>query len=129
MNISVTRNTGWIGFAVRLKVFINGVEMAKVANAETQAVNIPLPAGDAAILTIKSLRTSSIQVQDGDQVLIETNPTYKTCFSIAIAILLISFFLRYSADMPSLLLSLVAFSLIIVTFFIQQFKLSKINQP
>ena len=44
MNISVTRNTGWIGFAVRLKVFINGVEMAKVANAETQAVNIPLPA-------------------------------------------------------------------------------------
>ena len=129
MKISVTRNTGWIGFAVRLKVFINGVEMAKVANAETQAVNIPLPAGDAAILTIKSLRTSSIQVQDGDQVLIETNPTYKTCFSIAIAILLISFFLRYSADMPSLLLSLVAFSLIIVTFFIQQFKLSKINQP
>ena len=128
MKISVTRNTGWIGFAVRLKVFINGVEMAKVANAETQAVNIPLPAGDAAILTIKSLRTSSIQVQDGDQVLIETNPTYKTCFSIAIAILLISFFLRYSADMPSFLLSLVAFSLIIVTFFIQQFKLSKINQ-
>ena len=128
MNISVTRNTGWIGFAVRLKVFINGVEMAKVANAETQAVNIPLPAGDAAILTIKSLRTSSIQVQDGDQVLIETNPTYKTCFSIAIAILLISFFLRYSADMPFFLLSLVAFSLIIVTFFIQQFKLSKINQ-
>lgn len=102
--------------------------MAKVANAETQAVNIPLPAGDAAILTIKSIRTSSIQVQDGDQVLIETNPTYKTCFSIAIAILLISFFLRYSADMPFFLLSLVAFSLIIVTFFIQQFKLSKINQ-
>ena len=129
MKISVTRNTGWIGFAVRLKVFINGVEMAKVANSATQFLDIPLPEGDAAILTIKSLRTSSIQVQDGDQVLIETNPTYKTCFSIAIAILLISFFLRYSADMPFFLLSLVAFSLIIVTFFIQQFKLSRINRP
>ena len=93
MKISVTRNTGWIGFAVRLKVFINGVEMAKVANAETQAVNIPLPAGDAAILTIKSLRTSSIQVQDGDQVLIETNPSYMTCLSIAMALLIISLFL------------------------------------
>ena len=129
MKISVTRNTGWIGFAVRLKVFINGVEMAKVANSATQAVNIPLPAGDAAILTIKSLRTSNIQVQDGDQVLIETNPTYMTCFSIAMAILFISLFLRYSSNMASFLLSLVAFCLIIATFFMQQFKLSRINRP
>lgn len=129
MNISVTRNTGWIGFAVRLKVFINGVEMAKVANAETQAVNIPLPAGDAAILTIKSIRTSSIQVQDGDQVLIETNPSYTTCLSIAMALLIISLFLRYNSSMISVLFSLAASVLFISTLFMQQFKLSRINRP
>ena len=129
MKISVTRNTGWIGFAVRLKVFINGVEMAKVANAETQAVNIPLPAGDAAILTIKSLRTSSIQVQDGDQVLIETNPTYTTFFVVALGLLFTSTLLRHFSTMPSILVSFLAFAFLIATFFFPQYKLSKINQP
>ncbi len=129
MKISVTRNTGWIGFAVRLKVFINGVEMAKVANSATQFLDIPLPEGDAAILTIKSLRTSNIQVQDGDQVLIETNPTYTTCLSIAMALLIISLFLRYNSSMISILFSLAASVLFISTLFMQQFKLSRINRP
>lgn len=129
MKISVTRNTGWIGFAVRLKIFINGVEMARVANSATQFLDIPLPEGDAAILTIKSLRTSNIQVQDGDQVLIETNPSYTTCLSIAMALLIISLFLRYNSSMISILFSLAASVLFISTLFMQQFKLSRINRP
>lgn len=128
MKISVTRNTGWIGFAVRLKIFINGVEMARVANSATQFLDIPLPEGDA-ILTIKSLRTSNIQVQDGDQVLIETNPSYTTCLSIAMALLIISLFLRYNSSMISILFSLAASVLFISTLFMQQFKLSRINRP
>ena len=128
MKISVTRNTGWIGFAVRLKVFINGVEMAKVANSATQFLDIPLPEGDAAILTIKSLRTSNIQVQDGDQVLIETNPTYTTFFVVALGLLFTSTLLRHFSTMPSILVSFLAFAFLIATFFFPQYKLSKINQ-
>ena len=129
MNISVTRNTGWIGFAVRLKVFINGVEMAKVANSATQFLDIPLPEGDAAILTIKSLRTSNIQVQDGDQVLIETNPTYTTFFVVALGLLFTSTLLRHFSTMPSILVSFLAFAFLIATFFFPQYKLSRINRP
>ncbi len=129
MKISVTRNTGWIGFAVRLKVFINGVEMAKVANSATQFLDIPLPEGDAAILTIKSLRTSNIQVQDGDQVLIETNPTYTTFFVVALGLLFTSTLLRHFSTMPSILVSFLAFAFLIATFFFPQYKLSRINRP
>ena len=129
MKISVTRNTGWIGFAVRLKIFINGVEMAKVANSATQFLDIPLPEGDAAILTIKSLRTSNIQVQDGDQVLIETNPTYTTFFVVALGLLFTSTLLRHFSTMPSILVSFLAFAFLIATFFFPQYKLSRTNRP
>ena len=80
MKISVTRNTGWLGFASRLKVFINGVEVTRIASSKTDFLDIPLPEGNAAILTIKSIRSSNLEVKDGDQVLIETNPTYTTFF-------------------------------------------------
>ena len=129
MNISVTRNTGWIGFAVRLKVFINGVEMAKVANSATQFLDIPLPEGNAAILTIKSIRSSNLEVKDGDQVLIETNPTYTTFFVVALGLLFTSTLLRHFSTMPSILVSFLAFAFLIATFFFPQYKLSKINQP
>ena len=128
MKISVTRNTGWIGFAVRLKVFINGVEMAKVANSATQFLDIPLPEGNAAILTIKSIRSSNLEVKDGDQVLIETNPTYTTFFVVALGLLFTSTLLRHFSTMPSILVSFLAFAFLIATFFFPQYKLSKINQ-
>ena len=127
MKISVTRNTGWIGFAVRLKVFINGVEMAKVANSATQFLDIPLPEGNAAILTIKSIRSSNLEVKDGDQVLIETNPTYTTFFVVALGLLFTSTLLRHFSTMPSILVSFLAFAFLIATFFFPQYKLSKIN--
>ena len=129
MKISVTRNTGWIGFAVRLKVFINGVEMAKVANSATQFLDIPLPEGNAAILTIKSIRSSNLEVKDGDQVLIETNPTYTTFFVVALGLLFTSTLLRHFSTMPSILVSFLAFAFLIATFFFPQYKLSKINRP
>ena len=129
MNISVTRNTGWIGFAVRLKVFINGVEMAKVANSATQFLDIPLPEGNAAILTIKSIRSSNLEVKDGDQVLIETNPTYTTFFVVALGLLFTSTLLRHFSTMPSILVSFLAFAFLIATFFFPQYKLSRINRP
>ena len=129
MKISVTRNTGWIGFAVRLKVFINGVEMAKVANSATQFLDIPLPEGDAAILTIKSIRSSNLEVKDGDQVLIETNPTYTTFFVVALGLLFTSTLLRHFSTMPSILVSFLAFAFLIATFFFPQYKLSRINRP
>ena len=102
--------------------------MAKVANSATQFLDIPLPEGDAAILTIKSLRTSNIQVQDGDQVLIETNPTYTTFFVVALGLLFTSTLLRHFSTMPSILVSFLAFAFLIATFFFPQYKLSKINQ-
>ena len=129
MKISVTRNTGWIGFAVRLKVFINGVEMAKVANSATQFLDIPLPEGNAAILTIKSIRSSNLEVKDGDQVLIETNPTYTTFFVVALGLLFTSTLLRHFSTMPSILVSFLAFAFLIATFFFPQYKLSRINRP
>ncbi|RRD31069.1 hypothetical protein EII38_07265 [Streptococcus minor] len=129
MKISITRNTGWIGFAVRLKVFINGVEMVRMANSATQFLDIPLQEGDTAILTVKSIRSSNIQIQEGDQVLIETNPAYMICLSIAMALLIISMFLRYSSNMASIILSFAASGLFISALFMQQFTLSKINRP
>ena len=49
--------------------------------------------------------------------------------SIAMALLIISLFLRYNSSMISILFSLAASVLFISTLFMQQFKLSKINRP
>ena len=128
MKISVTRNTGWLGFAVRLKVFINGVEVTRIASSKTDFLDIPLPEGNAAILTIKSIRSSNLEVKDGDQVLIETNPTYTTFFFFSLGLLFTSTLLRHFSTMPSILVSFLAFAFLIATFFFPQYKLSKINQ-
>ena len=129
MKISVTRNTGWLGFASRLKVFINGVEVTRIASSKTDFLDIPLPEGNAAILTIKSIRSSNLEVKDGDQVLIETNPTYTTFFVVALGLLFTSTLLRHFSTMPSILVSFLAFAFLIATFFFPQYKLSRINRP
>ncbi len=129
MKISVTRNTGWLGFASRLKVFVNGVEVTRLASSKTDFLDIPLAQGDAAILTIKSIRSSNLEVKDGDQVLIETNPTYTTFFVVALGLLFTSTLLRHFSTMPSFLVSFLAFGFLIATFFFPQYKLSKINRP
>ena len=103
--------------------------MTRIASSKTDFLDIPLPEGNAAILTIKSIRSSNLEVKDGDQVLIETNPSYTTCLSIAMALLIISLFLRYNSSMISILFSLAASVLFISTLFMQQFKLSRINRP
>ena len=71
----------------------------------------------------------NLEVKDGDQVLIETNPTYTTFFVVALGLLFTSTLLRHFSTMPSILVSFLAFAFLIATFFFPQYKLSRINRP
>ena len=96
MSITIKRNTGWIGMALKIQIKVNGEKTAKVKEQEHAEINLP---GDRAYLQVTQagIKSNEIEVKDGDIVEITSTKLYRmSLYLLIITVTILNILIRNS---------------------------------
>lgn len=83
MSITIKRNTGWQGMALKMQIKVNGERVARVEEKGQAEVELP---GDRAYLQVthSGVKSNEIEVKDGDTVEITSTKLYRMSLPLLI---------------------------------------------
>lgn len=125
MSITIKRNTGWIGYASKIHIKLNGEKVASVMN--NQHIDIELPDGKAYLkVTQDGVHSNEIEAKDGDILEIIQTRWYQISFPLFIIVLFLTIVLRnYIPNLKYMLMIqfFVGISILVSLFLIDGFHL------
>lgn len=122
MSITINRNTGWIGMALKIQIKVNGEKTAKVKEQGHAKINLP---GDRAYLQVtqSGIKSNEIEVKDGDIVEITSTKLYRmNLYLLIITVIILNVLIRNSTY-RSIAIIIICILDIISLFFINGFYL------
>lgn len=129
MSITIKRNTGWIGYASKIHIKVNGEKVASVMN--NQHIDIELPDGKASLkVTQDGVHSNEIEAQDEDILEIIQTRWYQISFPLFIIVLFLTIVLKnYIPNLKYMLMIqiFVGISILVSMFLIDGFRLKVIT--
>lgn len=118
MKLTITRNKDPLSFGQGVRIFLNGAPTIQLIEGQKVEMVLHLPEQSSVILSVKEIKRTSLQIKDGDHILLERNPIYLFLAVSGIFLLVSSFLFHFPSSY--------AFPLLISSFLVEQFKLKKI---
>ncbi len=121
MSIKITRKSGWMGMASKIKIFLDEKEVGKIAQDETMTLELEKP---ESILGLKQfgMKSNKITVKDGDNLVIKPGK-----YSNILFILLIAFVFIIIAFLQNYIYALLAaVAYVLVSAMLDQFLIEKV---
>ena len=121
MSVKITRKSGWMGMASKIKIFLDEKEVGKIAQDETITLELEKP---DSILGLKQfcMKSNKISVRDGDSLIIKPGKYSNLLFILLIAsvLIMIAFLQNYIYAL------LVAVAYVFVSAMLDQFVIEKV---
>lgn len=122
MSITITRDTGAIGAAGKLYLLINDQVEGSISNKETVTLKL---SNKTAHLAIKGDRKSTIEVQNGNQIVTKPNKLYFSIYFISMLAIITLAFLNFSPNVEMVIAGVALAVFLASNFFLPRYQLSK----
>lgn len=117
MSITISRNTGYAGWYLRIQIIINGEKINTINDNKSVEIELPI---EKSYLKVRQflVKSNEIVVKDGDIVNIKTTWWYRMIIPVMIILQILTVFIIFLDNILITLLFLVVFIIIIILFII-----------